>query len=287
MSTSRNDYRFFERLRVRWAEVDLQQIVFNGHYLMYFDTAVAGYWRAMALPYAETLQALDGDIFVRKTTVDYLASARYDDLIDVGVRTARIGNSSIVIEGAVFRADQCLVTGELLYVFADPATQTSRPVPDSLRAIMLGFEAGEPMVTVRQGSWDAMRDASAPIRQQVFIDEQRIPPELEWDDADATSVHAVAVNRMGRPLATGRLLRHAPGVARIGRLAVLPMLRGSGVGRQLLEHLMQAARERGDTEAVLDAQTSAMAFYARAGFTPRGEVFDDAGIPHIEMVRPI
>ncbi|MEO8924742.1 MAG: 4-hydroxybenzoyl-CoA thioesterase, partial [Caldimonas sp.] len=68
----RSDFRFFERLRVRWAEIDAQKIVFNGHYLMYFDTAVAGYWRALALPYAESMHALGGDLFVRKAEVDYL-----------------------------------------------------------------------------------------------------------------------------------------------------------------------------------------------------------------------
>ena len=71
----RTDFRFLERLRVRWAEVDLQQIVFNGHYLMYFDTAVAGYWRALAMPYASTMHYLGGDLFVRKSTLEYEGSA--------------------------------------------------------------------------------------------------------------------------------------------------------------------------------------------------------------------
>src|SRR5512137_1788957 len=102
----RADFRHLERLRVRWAEVDLQQIVFNGHYLMYFDTAVAGYWRAMAMPYHETMQFLDGDLFVRKVTAEYLASAQYDDHIHVGIRCGRVGNSSIVFAAAAFRGDK-------------------------------------------------------------------------------------------------------------------------------------------------------------------------------------
>ena len=73
----RKDFRFAERHRVRWVEVDMQAIVFNGHYLMYFDTAVAGYWRALALPYHDTMRALGGDLFVRKATIEYEASARY------------------------------------------------------------------------------------------------------------------------------------------------------------------------------------------------------------------
>src|SRR5450631_1644231 len=92
----RSDFRFLERLRVRWAEIDAQQIVFNGHYLTYFDTAVAGYWRALAMPYAQTMTRLGGDLFVRKASLEYEGSARYDDLLDIGLRCVRVGNSSIV-----------------------------------------------------------------------------------------------------------------------------------------------------------------------------------------------
>ena len=83
---TRSDFRLLDPLRVRWAEVDMQRIVFNGHYLMYADTAVAAYWRALAMPYHETMGALGGDLYVRKATVEYLGSARYDDQLDVGVR---------------------------------------------------------------------------------------------------------------------------------------------------------------------------------------------------------
>lgn len=281
----RQDFRFTERLRVRWAEVDMQQIVFNGHYLMYFDTAVAGYWRALALPYQDTMAELAGDLFVRKSTVEYLASARMDDLLDVGVRCHRIGNSSLVFQCAVFRGEHCLVHGELVYVFADPVTQTSRPVPAGLRAVLQAFEAGEPMVEVRVGSWDELGEAARRIRTQVFVQEQRIPAELESDPADAGCLHALAVNRLGRPLATGRLLPHAPGVSKLGRMAVLPVVRGSRVGRAVLEALATAARARGDHTLLLHAQMSAAPFYLRAGFATRGDLFEEAGIPHVEMLR--
>ena len=66
----REEFRFFHRLRVRWAEVDMQKIVFNAHYLMYFDTAVADYWRALAMPYEEAMQQLQGDLYVKKATVE-------------------------------------------------------------------------------------------------------------------------------------------------------------------------------------------------------------------------
>src|SRR5690606_6735443 len=132
----RSDFRHLDRQRVRWAEVDMQKIVFNGHYLMYFDTAVAGYWRAMAMPYEATMVQLQGDLYVRKATVEYEGSAQYDDLLETGIRCARIGRSSMVFAAAVFRGEQRLVHGELVYVFADPATQTSRPVPPELRALL-------------------------------------------------------------------------------------------------------------------------------------------------------
>jgi predicted GNAT family N-acyltransferase len=88
-------------------------------------------------------------------------------------------------------------------------------------------------------------------------------------------------------LATGRLLQHVPGVAKIGRMAVSRSMRGSGIGRHVLDALMKVARERGDREAVLHAQLSAAPFYSRAGFVARGTMFEEAGIPHIEMVRAL
>ena len=283
----RSDFRFLERLRVRWAEIDAQKIVFNGHYLTYIDTAVAGYWRAMALPYPETMAYLGGDLYVRKATLEYEGSARYDEVIDVGIRTARVGNSSLVIQGGVFRAETLLVRGELVYVFADPAAQAARPVPQEMREVLQSFEAGKPMVDVRVGPWSELGKDAQAIRTAVFVQEQRIPAEMEWDEADQGCIHAVAVNRFGMPLATGRLLEHVPGVAKIGRMAVVQTMRGSRIGRNVLDALMKAARERGDREVLLHAQLSAAPFYTRAGFTTRGPVFEEAGIPHVEMVRAL
>jgi YbgC/YbaW family acyl-CoA thioester hydrolase len=280
---NRTDFRFFHRLRVRWAEVDMQKIVFNAHYLMYVDTAVADYWRALALPYEQAMHFLEGDLYVKKATVEFNASARMDDRLDIGLKCGRIGNSSMVFYAAIFRGDELLITCELIYVFADPATQTSRPVPPPLREILLGYEAGEAMVRVKTGGWNELADEARPIRTQVFVREQRIPHELEWDDEDEAALHAVAYNRLGQAIATGRLLRPAPGVAKIGRMAVHQVLRGSGIGRQVLDALLEAARARDDREAILHAQCSAEAFYRQAGFVPRGAVFDEAGIPHIEM----
>lgn len=283
----RSDFRFFDSLRVRWAEVDLQKIVFNGHYLMYLDTAMAGYWRAMALPYHETMAHFGGDMFVRKASVEYLASARYDDMLDVGLKLSRIGTSSMLFTGCVFRGEQALVTGELVYVYADPVAQVSRPVPEGLRDLLLGFEAGQACVAVETGTWAALEAQAHPLRRVVFVEEQKVPAELEWDAADATAVHALARNRLGLPLATGRLIEPQPGVARIGRMAVRADLRGSGVGRAVLQALLDEAQRRGLREAVLHAQLTAAGFYRREGFTPRGPVFEEVGIPHQEMVRAL
>jgi predicted GNAT family N-acyltransferase len=193
----------------------------------------------------------------------------------------------LVFGAAVFRGDERLVSGELVYVFADPATQTSRPVPQPLRDAMQAFEAGEPMVEMRVGAWRELEGDARRVRTEVFIEEQKIPLAMEWDDADASAVHAVAVNRFGRPVATGRLLADAPGIARIGRLAVLRPMRGTRIGRAVLDSLLRAARERGDREAVLNAQVSAEPFYDRAGFARRGAEFDEAGIAHVEMIRSL
>jgi YbgC/YbaW family acyl-CoA thioester hydrolase len=282
-----SDFRHLERLRVRWAEVDLQKIVFNGHYLMYFDTAVGGYWRALGLPYQETMAALEGDLYMRKASLEYEASARYDEQLAVGIRSSRIGRSSMVFSAAVFRGAQRLVLGELTYVFADPRTQTSQPVPEALRQVLQAFEDGEPMVEVRCGPWSRLAAESGQLRQRVFAEEQGIDPGILVDAADPGAVHAVAFNRLGQALASGRLLAPEPGLAKIGRMATLAALRGGGLARAVLDALLDAARQRGDRRATLDAQASAAGFYARAGFVPEGPEFMEAGLPHVTMGRAV
>lgn len=283
----RTDFRHLEPLRVRWAEIDAQGIVFNGHYLTYLDTAMSGYWRALALPYAEAMKQLGGDLFVRRATLDYLGSARYDDRLDIGVHCREFGNSSMKVDAAVFRGEQLLVQADMLYVFADPVAQTPQRVPDALREVIQGFEAGQPVVDVAIAGWRELGDAARAIRHQVFVEEQGIPAELEWDAADASCLHALARNRFGMPLATGRLLEHVPGVAKIGRMAVLRAMRGTQIGRQVLDALMAEARRQGYREVLLHAQLSAENFYLRAGFQRRSEPFEEAGIAHVEMVRAI
>ena len=283
----RQDFRFFHRLRVRWAEVDMQKIVFNAHYLMYIDTAVSDYWRALALPYEEAFAQLGGELYVKKATVEFNASARLDDQLDIGMCCSRVGTSSMLFTAGIFRGDELLITGELVYVFADPVTQTSRPVPQALRDILAGYEAGESMVRLQTGSWAELGSAASAVRTTVFVHEQKVPLDMEWDAADATAVHAVAFNRLGQPLATGRLLPSDKGVARIGRMAVERVVRGTRLGRDILETLADAARLRGDREVRLHAQCSAQGFYGRLGFSAVGAPFEEAGIAHIEMARPL
>ena len=284
---TRTDFRFFHHLRVRWSEVDAQKIVFNAHYLMYFDTAMADYWRALALPYEATLQALGGDLYVKKATLEFHASARSDDLLAVALQCSRIGTSSLTFKGAIFRGDEHLTSSELIYVFADPATQTARPVPLALCDALTSYEAWEPMTHVELGAWSEVEAAARQLRSEVFMVEQRIPAEMMCDAADDTAVHALARNRLGVPVATGRLLQHAPGVGRIGRMAVSRSLRGTQLGRGVLMALIKAAAERGDQQVVLHAQRSAEGFYARLGFVTHGEPFEEAGIVHIEMVHAL
>ncbi|WP_354441246.1 YbgC/FadM family acyl-CoA thioesterase [Ottowia thiooxydans] len=284
---NRHDFRFFDHLRVRWAEVDMQKIVFNAHYLMYFDTAVTGYWRALAMPYAQAMEQLGGDLYVRKASIEFHASARWDDRLDIGMRCSRVGNSSITISGAIFRGDQLLITGELIYVFADPATQTSRSVPTALRQLLDDFEAGKHMLDVQTGDWSGLGQAAATVRTEVFVNEQGISSEDEWDGADPTAVHALVRNHLGQALGTGRLLQDSPGVSRIGRMAVLQSVRGAGVGQAVMNALEQVARARGDREVILGAQCSAEPFYRSLGYTRRGDPYEEVGIPHVYMGRQL
>ncbi|MEO6277041.1 YbgC/FadM family acyl-CoA thioesterase [Roseateles sp.] len=283
----RTDFRYLETLRVRWVEIDAQGIVFNGHYLTYLDTAMSGYWRALALPYADTMKQLGGDLFVRRAALDYLGSARYDDRLDIGVRCREFGNSSMKVDAAVFRGEQLLVQADMIYVFADAVAQTPQRLPDALRDVVNGFEAGQPVIDVGIGHWQELGDAAGAIRRQVFIEEQGIPADMEWDAADASCLHALARNRFGMPLATGRMLEHVPGVAKIGRMAVLRPMRGTQIGRQVLDALMAEAKQQGYREVLLHAQLSAENFYLRAGFQRRGASFEEAGIGHVEMVRAL
>jgi YbgC/YbaW family acyl-CoA thioester hydrolase len=254
---------------------------------MYLDTAVADYWRALALPYESAMQHLGGDLYVKKASLEYHGSARFDDRLLVGIKCSRIGNSSMVFTGAIFRGEELLVSSELIYVFADPVKQTAKPVPDELRRMLTGFEAGEAVFSIQLGSWAELGTDASALRSEIFVAEQGIPMALVWDEADKTALHAVAYNGMGQAVATGRLLQLTPGIGKIGRMAVSRVLRGSGLGRELLAGLMAAARQRGDSQVLLHAQRSAQGFYSQLNFETRGDYFNEVDIPHIEMFKNI
>lgn len=137
-----------------------------------------------------------------------------------------------------------------------------------------------PVFHVRAAHWPADEPALAWVRRVVFIDEQQVPEHEEWDGADGTACHWLALDPAGAPLGTARLLPDG----RIGRMAVVAQARGTGVGAALLQAALQAALARGDRLIWLDAQVHAIPFYGRAGFEAEGPEFLDAGIRHRRMV---
>ena len=174
--------------------------------------------------------------------------------LDVGIRCVKQGNTSLQFEAGIFRGMELLNTVELVYVFADAQTQTPRPVPQAMRDLLTAYEAGQEVVTLRSGSWnDLGRDAER-LRLAVFVREQGVPREIEIDEFDPVARHVVLFNGLNQPVATGRLVSDAPGVARIGRMAVDRSVRGGRWGRMVLESLIDAARERGDKEIVLHVE---------------------------------
>ena len=140
----RADFVCAPRLRVRWAEVDMQKIVFNAHYLTYIDTAIAEYWREIDLPYPHGyVERYGSDIFLRKATVEYLGPARYDDELTVCCRVAKLGRSSMTFHFEIYRAADVLISAELVYVNAD-ASMKAVPLPDEVRDRVTKYERVAP-----------------------------------------------------------------------------------------------------------------------------------------------
>jgi len=133
--------------------------------------------------------------------------------------------------------------------------------------------------SVRILSWPEAMSLARPVRERVFVEEQKVPRELEWDEWDERCDHALALDGTGSALGTARLLPDG----RIGRMAVLREWRGRGVGAALMEAMLERARQRFMTSITLHAQTHAAGFYRRFGFSGRGGEFLEAGIPHVEM----
>jgi len=134
------------------------------------------------------------------------------------------------------------------------------------------------MLRIELLPWERVRELASPIRFEVFVREQRVPAEIELDDMDARSLHAI-VFLEEKPVGTARLLPDG----HIGRMAVLKAHRKKGVGAAMLKRLIEAARERGDREVALSAQVHAVPFYRAHGFVEEGAEYEEAGIAHQAM----
>ncbi|MPS47704.1 GNAT family N-acetyltransferase [Methylobacillus sp.] len=132
---------------------------------------------------------------------------------------------------------------------------------------------------VRQADWISDQAQISAIRQQVFIEEQHVPADLEWDGLDETALHLLAVTEDGKSIGCARILSDGT----IGRMAVLKHWRRQGVGQALLHTAIELCRQHGWLDIHVSAQTHASGFYEKAGFRPIGDEYMDAGIPHQTM----
>lgn len=133
--------------------------------------------------------------------------------------------------------------------------------------------------TVRRADWATEQPLLKAVRTTVFVQEQHVPAEIEWDAMDPQCLHALAVDGARQPIGTARLLPDG----HIGRVAVLGPWRGCGVGLALMHWMLDAAREAGHSHVALNSQQSAAGFYERLGFRVDGDAFWEAGIPHVPM----
>ena len=137
------------------------------------------------------------------------------------------------------------------------------------------------MIELSITSWTEAQILVKSLRYQVFVIEQKVPEDMEWDEFDQIAWHAI-VTADNQTIGTGRLIINDR-VAKIGRMAVQSSRRNQGIGKSILKSLIQTAKEKGAQECILHAQTHAIAFYAKEDFEPHGPIFDEAGIPHVEM----
>jgi acyl-CoA thioester hydrolase len=141
----RDEFTLLHTLRVRWAEVDRQGVVFNANYFLYFDVTITEYWRAIGFDYPDAIVKKFGtDIFAVKAGAEFHGSAGYDDVLDIGCRATRVGRSSLRFRLGVFRGKEPLTTGELVYVNVDLGTRKSAPWPKELVSAVFAFEKVRP-----------------------------------------------------------------------------------------------------------------------------------------------
>jgi acyl-CoA thioester hydrolase len=137
-------YRFTHRLRVRRGECDMQGIVFNPHYMAYIDVALTEYWRAIGLPYPQAFLEEGTDTFMAAASQTYRDAACFDDELDVALRTACIGTTSLQFAFEIRRAGAVLFEGEATYVNADRQTRRPRPWSERVLACITGYETTAP-----------------------------------------------------------------------------------------------------------------------------------------------
>lgn len=134
------------------------------------------------------------------------------------------------------------------------------------------------MFRVQSGHWDKLEQDAKFIRKQVFIIEQNIPEDEEWDDQDMISDHFVVYDQ-DQPIATARLLQNNS----VGRVAVLKAYRGQGIGRMIMLEIIRQAHQQDRKFLQLSSQVHAISFYEKLGFSIQGDAYDECGIPHIKM----
>jgi acyl-CoA thioester hydrolase len=137
-------FRFLHPLRVRWAEVDPQAIVFNPNYFMYADVAFTEYMRAIGFRYPAALEDLGTDLFAVAASAQFRESARYDDELEIAFRAALLGRSSVRFDACVYRGTRALVEIALTYVNATREARRSAPLPEELVARILAYETTPP-----------------------------------------------------------------------------------------------------------------------------------------------
>ena len=143
-ASTRKDFWFHFPFRVRYSEVDAQAVVFNAHYLTYFDTSITEYFRALGYDYLGEAERTGADFHIVRSVVEYKAPIRFDEEIEVCVRVEKIGRSSIALALAIFAkgAEDLRATGEVVWVCIDRTTHKSSAVAEPLRALITSREKG-------------------------------------------------------------------------------------------------------------------------------------------------
>ncbi len=151
----RDDFRVITPLRVRYHEADMQNIVFNANYLVYADIASTDYFRELSIfvnPDNDKSNSLHlfeqsgGDVMARHAEVDFRSPARFDDVLDLGVRTSQIGKSSFTLQTAMMKNDTLINLVHVRYVYVDIKLQKSAPLPQSIRDNIMQFENIAPII---------------------------------------------------------------------------------------------------------------------------------------------